>query len=118
MPDNEISLRELIQKIKNWFTFIRSKWVYLLIAIVLGAGLGFLYAKLKKPVYTATATFVLEDGGGGGGLGQYAGIASMVGLDLGGGGGSGIFSGDNILELYKSRTMITNPLVIKPDARI
>jgi hypothetical protein len=34
----------------------------------------------------------------------------MVGIDLGGGGG-GIFQGDNIMELYRSRTMIEKTLL-------
>jgi hypothetical protein len=67
---------------------------------------------IKKPIYTAETTFVLEEGESGGGLGQYAGLASMVGIDLGGGGG-GIFKGDNILELYKSRKMIQETLLAK-----
>jgi len=79
--------------------------------------LGLAYAYYKKPVYVATTTFVLEEAGKSGGLGQYAGIASMVGVDLGGmgGGGGGIFDGDNILELYKSRTMIRKTLLTMVD---
>jgi hypothetical protein len=61
-------------------------------------------------MYTAETTFVLEEGESGGSLGQYAGLASMVGIDLGGSGG-GIFKGDNILELYKSRKMIQETLL-------
>lgn len=82
--------------------------------MLIGGVLGFVYFVVKKPIYTAMTTFVLDDGGGGGGLGQYAGLASMVGVDLGGGGGgSGIFSGDNILELYKSRSMIQKAILHK-----
>src|SRR5690606_33847882 len=44
----------------------------------------------------------------------YAGLASMVGIDLGSGGG-GIFQGDNIIELYKSRTMIEKTLLTDAD---
>lgn len=110
--DDEISLKELILKIKEWYQYLLSKWKIILIAGVIGGALGLTYAFLKKPLYTAETTFVLEDGDSGGGIGAYAGIASMVGLDLGGGGG-GIFQGDNILELYKSRRMIQQTLLSK-----
>lgn len=108
--DDEISLKELILKLREWFRYLLSKWFIILIAGIIGGALGFLYAYNKKPVYTAACTFVLEEGGASGGLGQYAGIASMVGIDLGGSGG-GIFQGDNIIELYKSRSMIVKTLL-------
>ncbi|QEK52215.1 lipopolysaccharide biosynthesis protein [Pedobacter aquae] len=108
--EDEISLKELILKLKEWYLYLLSKWKTILIAGILGGALGLAYAYMKKPVYTATTTFVLEEGESGGGLGAYAGIASMVGIDLGGGGG-GIFKGENILELYKSRKMIQETLL-------
>lgn len=82
----------------------------ILVSGIFGGALGFAYAYYKKPQYTAACTFVLEESGSSGGLGQYAGIASMIGIDLGGGGG-GIFQGDNIIELYKSRSMIVKTLL-------
>jgi uncharacterized protein involved in exopolysaccharide biosynthesis len=107
----EISLKELLLKIREWWRFLMSKWVIILAFGIIGGILGFVYAFFKKPIYTATTTFVLESGDGSG-LGQYAGLASMAGIDIGGGGG-GIFQGDNILELYKSRTMIEKTLLSK-----
>jgi hypothetical protein len=112
LPNDEISLKELILKLQEWWKFLLSKWVIILIAGVIGGILGLTFAIFKKPVYTAETTFVLEEGESGGGLGQYAGLASMVGIDLGGGGG-GVFEGDNILELYKSRRMIEKTLLTK-----
>ncbi len=108
--NDEISLKELIQKIQKWYHYLLSKWKTILLAGIIGAVLGFAYAYFKKPMYTAETTFVLEEGESGGSLGQYAGLASMVGIDLGGSGG-GIFKGDNILELYKSRKMIQETLL-------
>ncbi|MCH5686520.1 hypothetical protein LWM68_21030 [Niabella sp. W65] len=49
-----------------------------------------------------------------GGLASYAGIASSLGIDLGGAGG-GLFDGDNIIELYKSRNMISQALLTEAD---
>lgn len=109
---DEISIKELIFKFKEWYYYLRSKWKIILLAGIIGGVLGFIYAYFQKPIYTAETTFVLEDGDGGGGLGAYAGLASMAGIDIGGGGG-GLFKGDNIIELYKSRRMMQTTLLSK-----
>lgn len=109
-PDDEISLKELILKLREWYRYLLSKWLIILIAGLIGGALGFAYALTQHPVYIAETTFVLEEGESGGGLGQYAGLVSMMGVDLGSGGG-GIFKGENILELYKSRRMIQETLL-------
>lgn len=107
----QISLKELILKIQEGFGYLWRQKKIVLLGGILGGLLGLAYAFIKKPVYTATTTFVLESGDKAGGLGAYAGLASMVGIDLGAGGNGGIFQGDNILELYKSRTMIEKALL-------
>jgi hypothetical protein len=114
--NDEISLKELLLKIQEWWRYLLSKWMIIVGFGLMGGILGFTYAYFQKPVYTATTTFVLEDEkSGGGGLGNLAGLASMAGIDLGGGGG-GIFQGDNILELYKSRAMIEKTLLTPIDS--
>lgn len=110
----EVSLKELILKFQEWWRYLSSKLIIILIFGILGGILGFFYGNSKKPVYTATTTFVLEDEKGGGGLGNLAGLASIAGVDLGTGGG-GIFQGDNLLELYKSRKMIEKTLLTEVD---
>lgn len=110
---DEITLKDLIIKIKTFYDYLISKWLIIVIASLIGGALGYFYAYKQKFNYTAATTFVLEEeGSSGGGMGQYAGLASMVGVDLGGGGG-GLFQGDNILELYKSRKMIETTLLTK-----
>ncbi|MDR6786127.1 putative nucleotidyltransferase [Pedobacter africanus] len=112
--NDEITLKELILKIQEWCKFLMSKWLTILIFGLIGAVFGFAYAYFKKPVYTATTSFVLQDDkGGGAGLGSLAGLASMAGVNIDGGGG--LFQGDNILELYKSRTMIEKTLLSEID---
>jgi hypothetical protein len=110
-PSNEASLKELFLKIKDWYEFLSSKWLLICGIGIIGALLGLTYAFVKRPVYTAATTFVLEEdkAGAGSNLGALAGLASIAGVDLGGGGG--IFQGDNILALYKSRTMIEKTLL-------
>jgi hypothetical protein len=108
--NDEISLKELILKIAEWWRYLLSKWIIILCFGLLGGALGFAYALSKKPVFTAITTFVLEDEKGGSAAGGLAGLASIAGVDIGGGSG-GIFQGDNILSLYKSRTMLAQTLL-------
>ncbi|MDI6049226.1 Wzz/FepE/Etk N-terminal domain-containing protein [Flavobacterium sp. XS2P24] len=107
---DEISLKELIEKGKEWFSYLLSQWKVIVLAGIIGAGLGLAYSFSKKPVYTASLSFALEDEKGGGGLGSALGLASSLGLDLGGGGGS-IFTGSNLTELFKSRAMVEQTLL-------
>jgi hypothetical protein len=106
----EVSLKVLILKTLEWWKFLLSKWVVILTFGLMGGVLGFAYAYLNKPIYTATTTFVLEEGNEGR-LGSLSGLASMAGVDLGGSESNGMFHGDNILQLYKSRIMIEKTLL-------
>ena len=108
---DEISLKELILKIQEWWRFLLSKWVIILIAGVIGGGLGLAYAWTKKTIYKAELSFALQDEKSGGGLSSAMGLAGQFGIDLGGGGAGGEFSGDNLLELMKSRSMVEKALL-------
>jgi hypothetical protein len=110
IANDEISLKELFEKIKDWFSYLFSQWKTILLTGIIGAGLGLAYSFSKEPVYTASLSFALEDEKGGGGLGGALGLASSLGLDLGGGGGS-IFTGSNLTELFKSRVMVEQTLL-------
>jgi hypothetical protein len=110
IESDEISLKELIEKGKEWFAYLLSQWKIILLAGIVGAVLGLTYSFIKKPVYTATLSFALEDEKSGGGLGSALGLASSFGIDLGGGGGS-IFTGSNLTELFKSRAMVEQTLL-------
>lgn len=111
IKNDEISLKELLLKVKEWYSYLLSQWKIIVLTGTLGATLGLGYSFFKKPVYTATLSFAVEDEkGGGGGLGSALGLASSLGLDLGGGGGS-IFTGSNLTELFKSRSMVEKTLL-------
>ena len=107
---DEISLKELIEKGKEWYAFLLSQWKIIVLAGFMGAILGLTYSFIKKPIYTATLSFALEDEKSGGGLGGALGLVSSFGFDLGGSGGS-IFSGSNLTELFKSRKMVEQTLL-------
>lgn len=110
------TLKDLVLKFRELINYVYSfKLKILFIAFIFGL-LGFAFAWFSRPTYTAESTFVLEDGGTGGSLNQYAGVASMMGIDLNLGGGNGLFSGDNILELYRSKSMIIKTLLTETKA--
>jgi uncharacterized protein involved in exopolysaccharide biosynthesis len=111
IDNDEISLKELIQKIQEWIAYLKTQLKLIIGIAALGGIIGFVYASFQKPTYLATTTFVLEeDKGGGGGLGGAMGLASSFGLDLGGGGG-GLFTSSNIIELMKSRFVVEKTLL-------
>jgi hypothetical protein len=113
---DEISLKEVLINIGEWWRFVLSKWKVILIAGIVGGLLGLTYAFLKKPIYKAELSFALEDDkSSGGGLGAAMGLASQFGIDIGGGGSGGAFSEDNLLELMKSRSMVENTLLTAVD---
>jgi uncharacterized protein involved in exopolysaccharide biosynthesis len=110
IDNDEISLKELIQKIQEWIAYLKTQWKLIIGIAALGGIIGFVYASFQKPSYLATTTFVLEEDKGGGGLGGAMGLASSFGFDIGGGGG-GLFTSSNIIELMKSRLVVEKTLL-------
>ena len=109
--NDEISLKELIKKGKEWFFYLLSYWKIIVLAGVIGAAIGLVYSLKSKPVYTARLSFVVEDDkSAGGGLSGALGLASSLGLDMGGG-SSSVFSGSNLIEFFKSRKMVEQTLL-------
>lgn len=108
ISSDEISLKELLLKLKIWIQYLTSKWIIIIIVSFIGALIGLTYSILKKPTYTATLTFALEEGGNSGG--GVLNLASQFGFDLGTSGG-GAFAGANLIELFKSRTMVEKTLL-------
>jgi uncharacterized protein involved in exopolysaccharide biosynthesis len=109
IDSDEISLKELIQKIQEWIAYLKTQWKLIIGIAALGGLIGFVYASFQKPNYLATTTFVLEEDKGGG-IGGAMGLASSFGFDLGGGGG-GLFTSSNIIELMKSRLVVEKTLL-------
>jgi uncharacterized protein involved in exopolysaccharide biosynthesis len=111
MEQDEISLKELIFKVKEVYHFLLTKWLVIVTAGIFGGAIGVGYAFMQKPTYTASLSFALEDEkAGGGGLGGALGLASSLGIDLGTSAG-GAFSGSNLIELMKSRNIVEKSLL-------
>jgi hypothetical protein len=107
---DEISLKDLVIKLKEWYLYLLSKWILLLLVGLLGGAIGYIYASFQKPVYTATFTYALDDEKSGGGMSGALGLASSLGLDMGGGAG-GAFGDANLMELMHSRSLVEKTLL-------
>lgn len=114
MNDN-ITLRQLIERVERFLKFLLSKWLLILIGSVLTAALLSIYDSVKKPTFTAKTSFVLDNESSGG-LGQLSSLASLAGVNVGGlAEGGTLFQIDNIQELYRSRRMIEKTLLSRSD---
>ena len=111
---HEISLKTVILKSKEFFLYMRTKWLIIFITGLLGAVIGFAFAYKEKWIYIATLSFALEEDKGTS-LGGALGLASTFGIDLGNNAG-GAFSGANLVELMRSRRIVEkalmNPVVV------
>ncbi len=87
---DEQSIIELIQKAKNVWRYLLSRWYIIFLAGLIIGSLGVLYAWLTKPNYIATLTFVTETDASSQ-LGMYSGLAAQFGIDLGSAGSGNAF---------------------------
>lgn len=106
---NALTLKSLILGMKEYFYYFIAKWFVFAFFIVVGALIGFFYAKSKQVKFIATTSFVIDSGNEG--SSKFGGLLSMAGVDMIPGGESALFQGDNLYELYKSRVMITKTLL-------
>ncbi|HEX2847755.1 MAG TPA: hypothetical protein VHN59_14495 [Chitinophagaceae bacterium] len=113
-PEEEISLKEVLDKIGIVWRYLLSKWLVILLVGLIGAGIGFTYALLQPVRYISKLSFVVEDTkASGGGL---AALAGQFGFDMGGGSGGGIFAGDNILLFLRSESLCRETFLTNYDS--
>jgi hypothetical protein len=111
-----VALSHLLSEAKAMFSYWLGMRKLILMALFLVSAAVLLYSFLQKQQYEATTSFILEEKSatGGGGL---SGLASQFGFDLGGlGAGGSIFSGDNILDILRSRHIVEKVLLSKLDS--
>lgn len=113
VPDDEISIKEVILKAGYGVRYLGSKWLFILLAACLGAVFGFYKNYSEKTMYTAECTFVME---GGQPAPAASGFASIIGIDLGS--SSGLFQAQNVLALYKTRLMVEKTLFTPVDVKV
>ena len=115
--NDEISLKELIQKVVDWYHYLKTQWIKIALVGFIGGCIGFVYAWIQPITYMAKLTFVVEEGkSGGSSLGGLASLAGQFGVDVGGSTGGGLLSGDNILLYFKSVSLAREVLLSKYDS--
>ena len=92
----------------DFLKYLLKKWWLFLIVGVLAGLAGIYYASLQKAVYKSRLTFALDDAGEGGMSGALN-LAAQFGLSVGN--SSNVFSGDNIIEILRSRQMVEGVLL-------
>jgi len=109
IEDDEISLKDLILKLKEfWNELWRYWWIIALITIPILALMVY-NAVNSDVIYPTKLTFMVEEDSGGG-LGALGGLAASFGL---GGGGGGEYNLEKMLELARSRKLIQTVLFEK-----
>jgi hypothetical protein len=97
-----------VVKIKS---VIRAHFKWILLAALIGGALGLAYSIFKPVRYNAEITFSVEDSKSIGG-GLLSSLGGSIGMDIGSlaGSGNGVLSGDNVLSLLKSKSMMAECL--------
>ena len=104
--EDEITLKDLIAKIKEYGVEVIKNWKILLLFIIPITAF-MLYKAMTTPItYTSTLTFMVNENEGGMGAGAAAGILGSLGL-----GGGEKYNLDKILELSKSSRIIHQALL-------
>lgn len=113
----EFSFKKLLINRREDLFYLWRHRLQLIFLGLLGAGFGALYAWTRPITYTAKLTFVVEEGGSGGGS-LLSGLAGQFGFDIGGMSGTGgVLAGDNVQELLRSQKMIKNTLLTPFDEK-
>ena len=84
---------------------LKKWWLFLIVGLLAGL-VGIYYASKQKTTYKSRLTFALDEGEA---MSNTISLAAQFGLNVGG--GQDVFSGDNILEIMKSRRMIEGTLL-------
>jgi hypothetical protein len=84
---------------------LKKWWLFLIVGLISGVA-GIYYASKQKLNYKSKLTFALDEGEG---SSNTLSLAAQFGLNIGT--GQDVFSGDNILEIIKSRRMVEHSLL-------
>lgn len=107
----EISFKEMLHTFKEWFRYLVSKWIIILVIGLTGGILGYTYAYFSKPTYSAKLSFILANASSS--PAGLLGLANQFGVDVSGS-SDNVFNGDNIIALMKSRKMVEQALFKTP----
>ncbi len=109
-----IAVANLLDEVKLFSLYWAGLRKNIFLCLLLANAIAALVFWRQKHQYESEVSFILEEKSSTGGI---SGLASQFGIDLGSiGGGGGIFSGDNILDILRSRNIVEKVLVSKIDS--
>ncbi len=109
--ESEFTFRALFKKWADSLRYLLLFWKVLFVAGMIGVTIGLVTSLLTPVTYTARLSFVVEESKAGGGS-LVSALAGQFGFDMGSVSGSnGMLSGDNVLELLKSKSLIKKALL-------
>jgi hypothetical protein len=115
LEDEPFSFIQIFSNVKLFMLELLTYWKQLFFFALVGGIIGFGWAYYTPITYTARTTFVVEEAKSGNSS-LLSTIAGQGGFDIGSiSGGSGILSGDNVLELLKSKSLVKKALLSSYD---
>jgi len=106
--NREFSLKERLLKVREYWKYLLTRWVIIVVIGLVGGALGLLVSLISKPKYTAHLSFALIDNSGG--VSSLASLASTFGMSIMSG-GDGAFSGNNLIEIILSHHTVEKTLL-------
>lgn len=98
--------------LKLYLQYLLTKTKVIFIIVSISTVMGVLYSAFKPLKYTARSSFVVEDSKSLGGSGLMGALSGQFGSEIMSAlGGSNLLSGENILELAKSRSLLRKTLL-------
>lgn len=109
---NSFSIQQFLAGIfQKLIVTFKQRFKLLFLVACFGAGLGLSYSLIKHTKYRSEITFLVEESKASAGL--LSSLGSQIGIDVSSmtGGGNSVISGDNMLELLKSKSMMQECLL-------
>jgi hypothetical protein len=113
LPEDQFSFNDIVKKLVSFKNLIVRNWKTLVLAIILGTAGGYIFERItrKPPIYIAKIVFNMENGGGGGAGGGLQDLASAFGINGANSASAGLFSGDNFIELLKTKNLYNRAIL-------
>ena len=116
IEDEPFSITQLFINSQTMFLKLLTHWKKLSLFALVGGLIGVVIAWTTPTTYTAKTTFVVEEAKSGGSS-ILSSLAGQTGLDIASlSGGNGLFSGDNVLLLLKSTSLVKKSLLSAYDS--
>lgn len=112
LPEDQFSFNDIVKKLVSFKNLIAKNWKTLILAVILGTVGGYVFEILtrKPPVYVAKIVFNLENGNASS-SGGLSDLASAFGISGSNSASAGLFSGDNFIELLKTKNLYNRALL-------